>query len=106
MATQLSILASGVATGMAWDAQEKAHREKSRVQQQQKRTLQRKKEATLASNRARQYASGIGGKSAENIRDDMRSHYDHAIGNVAGAGDNTMGKINLLAKSVRKWGRL
>lgn len=73
-------------------------------EQQKKQKMEQEKKRILASNRARQYASGISGRSPENVRHDIKTRYDHAIGNVAGAGGNTLGRINLLAKSVRDWG--
>lgn len=102
MAEVTSILA----TAAAYDTYQQQQNQNRRIQQQKKDKLERQKQHTLATNRARQYASGIGGRSAENIRDDVRNRYDHAIGNVAGAGDNTLGRINLLAKSARTWGKL
>ena len=105
MAATASILASSITTGLAIKNYDQAEQHRRRTEAQRQNTLQRQKETIIAANRARQYASGIGGKSAQNLRDDVRTRYDHAIGNVAGTGDNGYGKINLLAQSLRDWSR-
>ena len=67
MAEVTSILA----TAAAYDTYQQQQNQNRRIQQQKKNKLERQKQHTLATNRARQYASGIGGRSAENIRDDV-----------------------------------
>ncbi len=72
---------------------------KNRKSQYSRQDLLRQKRNEMAKKRANRHVRGFSGRTLDKSLDNISNIYKERLGNIYQGGDNTLGKVNLLAKA-------
>ena len=87
------------------DAMDDRARRQNRQAQYKRQELLAQKKVEMARKRAARHARGFGGRTLNKSLENMENNYNAKMGNIYGASDNTLGKVNLLSKAIRTFGK-
>ena len=98
---QIETLATVATSLLQLDAMDDADIQERKKAEAKRQAILKQQKIAMAEKRANKYANGFSGNSYEKSMKNIKNSYQTQLGGMYSVGDNTMGKINLLTKTLK-----